>query len=92
MNLDVVLPHVFKMQNLCRLDLSFNNLVRLDPAIGDLTNLTILWLNDNPLREVPIEISKCHKLKELDLKNLGMALDFLYHTWFQFANLIHFGT
>jgi len=68
MNLDVVLPHVFKMQNLCRLDLSFNNLVRLDPAIGDLTNLTILWLNDNPLREVPIEISKCHKLKELDLK------------------------
>lgn len=39
MNLDVVLPHVFKMMNLVRLDLSFNNLVRLDSAIGDLSNL-----------------------------------------------------
>jgi hypothetical protein len=26
-------------------------------------------LNDNPLREVPVEISNCCKLKELDLKN-----------------------
>ena len=39
MNIDIVLPQVFKMQNLIRLDLSFNNLVRLDPLIGDLTNL-----------------------------------------------------
>jgi len=45
------------MTNLIRLDLGFNNLVRLDPAIGELNNLQILWLNDNPLREVPIEIS-----------------------------------
>jgi Leucine-rich repeat (LRR) protein len=29
----------------------------------------MLWLNDNPLREVPEELSKCHKLRELDLKN-----------------------
>lgn len=57
------------MTSLVRLDLSFNNLVRVDPAIGDLVSLEILWLNDNPLREVPVEISKCHKLKELDLKN-----------------------
>lgn len=28
-----------------------------------------MWLNDNPLREIPIEISKCTKLRELDLKN-----------------------
>jgi len=26
-------------------------------------------LNDNPLREIPVEISKCQKLKEIDLKN-----------------------
>jgi len=57
------------MNELIRLDLGFNNLVRLDPAIGELTNLHILWLNDNPLREVPIEISHCLKLTQLDLKN-----------------------
>lgn len=26
-------------------------------------------MNDNPLREVPIEISECQKLREIDLKN-----------------------
>jgi CCR4-NOT transcription complex subunit 6 len=34
-----------------------------------LKSLKILWLNDNPLREVPVEIGKCIQLKELDLKN-----------------------
>lgn len=51
------------MTNLTRLDLSFNNIVKLSPRIGELTNLQQLWLNDNPLREVPIEISLCRKLK-----------------------------
>ena len=69
MNLDQVLPEIFNMVTLIRLDLSFNNIVKLDPKIGDLTNLQQLWLNDNPLREVPVELSKCHKMKELDLKN-----------------------
>ena len=44
------------MKNLTRLDLSYNNIVKIDPRIGDLTNLQQLWLNDNPLREIPIEI------------------------------------
>ena len=69
------------MVNLTRLDLSFNNIVKLSPRIGELVNLQQLWLNDNPLREVPLAISQCHKLKvnrtfinlcllqELDLKN-----------------------
>lgn len=26
-------------------------------------------MNDNPLRELPLEIAKCSKLKEVDLKN-----------------------
>ena len=43
--------------------------MRLDPRIGDLCNLQILWLNDNPLREVPLELNDCYKLRELDLKN-----------------------
>ena len=45
------------MTNLIRLDLSFNNLVRLSPRIGELNKLQQLWLNDNPLREIPVEIS-----------------------------------
>lgn len=69
MNIDVVIPEVFKMANLQRLDLSFNNLVKLSPQINQLQNLQQLWLNDNPLRELPIEISHCAKLKEIDLKN-----------------------
>ena len=52
-----------------RLDLSFNNLVQISTAIGNLTNLQILWINDNPLRELPTELSNCKKLKEMDLKN-----------------------
>ena len=39
MNIDKVLPEVFSMTNLLRLDLSFNNIVKLDPKIGDLSNL-----------------------------------------------------
>ena len=57
------------MINLIRLDLSFNNIVKLSPLIGSLSNLQQLWLNDNPLREVPVELSNCHKMRELDLKN-----------------------
>jgi len=34
-----VLPEVFSMTNLIRLDLSFNNIVKLSAQIGDLTNL-----------------------------------------------------
>jgi hypothetical protein len=39
MNLDVMLPEVFKMTNLIRLDLSYNNIVKLDVKISNLTNL-----------------------------------------------------
>ena len=28
-----------------------------------------MWLNDNPLREVPVELSSCAHMRELDLKN-----------------------
>ena len=39
MNLDVVIPEVFSMTNLVRLDLSFNNIVKMNPQIGDMINL-----------------------------------------------------
>ena len=57
------LLQVFKLTNLVRLDLSFNNIVKLSPQIQQLQNLQQLWLNDNPLREVPLELSYCQKLK-----------------------------
>ena len=63
LNMDTVLPEVFALTNLVRLDLSLNNIVKLSPKIGELTNLQQLWLNDNPLREIPVEISKCQKLR-----------------------------
>ena len=54
---------MFKLTNLIRLDLSYNNIVKLSPQIENLNNLQQLWLNDNPLRELPLEIANCHKLK-----------------------------
>jgi len=41
----------------------------LNPLIGNLVNLQQLWLNDNPIREIPVEVSNCQKLQSLDLKN-----------------------
>ena len=43
--------------------------MKISEEIGVFTNMTQLWLNDNPLREIPVAISNCKKLKELDLKN-----------------------
>ena len=56
MNLDFVMPEIFKLKNLVRLDLSYNNIVKLSPQIELLENIQMLWLNDNPLREVPEEL------------------------------------
>jgi len=60
---------VFDLTSLIRLDLSYNNLVKISEEIGVFTNLKHLWLNDNPLREIPVAVSNCKKLQELDLKN-----------------------
>ena len=51
------------MLNLTRLDLSYNNIVKLSPEIGKLKNLQQLWLNDNPMREIPTEVQNCQKLR-----------------------------
>lgn len=39
MNLDNVLPEIFKLKNLVRLDLSYNNIVKLSPQIELLENI-----------------------------------------------------
>jgi Leucine-rich repeat (LRR) protein len=69
LNLDVVLPEVFRLSNLVRLDLSFNNIVKLSPQVKQLGNLQQLWLNDNPIRELPLEVSECLQLREIDVRN-----------------------
>jgi Leucine-rich repeat (LRR) protein len=39
LNIDAILPEIFTLVNLTRLDLSFNNIVKLSPRIGDMANL-----------------------------------------------------
>uniref|UniRef100_A0A7S3NQW4 Uncharacterized protein n=1 Tax=Aureoumbra lagunensis TaxID=44058 RepID=A0A7S3NQW4_9STRA len=58
---------VFEMKHVRRLELNNNFLQVLSPAIGDMTLLEELWLNDNPLRLLPGRICKCEGLKVLDL-------------------------
>ena len=55
-----------------RLDLSFNELVELPNTIENLTHLTHLWLNGNPLEHIPISTLYLHNLKQLDLRGLDV--------------------
>lgn len=67
---DTTFPkEVFELKHLTRLDLGYNNIQYLDPAIGKLVGLTELWLNDNPLTAVPVSVSLLKKLDTLDLRN-----------------------
>jgi hypothetical protein len=59
---------VFRLSNLMRLDLGWNELVELPAEIAQLTSLAQLWLNDNPLEVVPAEIEHCAKLQVVDLR------------------------
>mmetsp|Transcript_8619 Transcript_8619/g.9795 ORF Transcript_8619/g.9795 Transcript_8619/m.9795 type:complete len:104 (+) Transcript_8619:3-314(+) len=59
LNLDYIPSEVFSLTKLIRLDLSYNNLVKISEEIGTFTSLSQLWLNDNPLREVPTAIANC---------------------------------
>ena len=55
------------MTKLRILDLSFNNLEEIPKEIKNFQELTELYLNNNPIQSVPIELSQCWKLKVLDL-------------------------
>ncbi|OQR80437.1 hypothetical protein THRCLA_12080, partial [Thraustotheca clavata] len=41
-------------------------------AIGQLTSLEFLWLNDNPLQYIPSSIYKCSKLHVIDLNRTSL--------------------
>ena len=55
------------LQNLIRLDCSFNKLCQLPASIVQLDKLEVLLLIDNNLELLPIQIGGCKSLKELNL-------------------------
>ncbi|EER16335.1 ras suppressor protein 1, rsu1, putative [Perkinsus marinus ATCC 50983] len=58
---------VLSLTHLRRLDLSYNNLLRLDEELVRLDALRELWLDGNPLEELPVSL---HRLKHLELLSL----------------------
>ena len=56
------------------LDLAYNNITHLGPDIGKLKLLMFLWLNNNPLKEIPVEIKNCTQLKELDIRETEVSI------------------
>ncbi|EER08174.1 ras suppressor protein 1, rsu1, putative [Perkinsus marinus ATCC 50983] len=58
---------VLSLAHLRRLDLSYNNLLRLDEELVRLDALRELWLDGNPLEELPVSL---HRLKHLELLSL----------------------
>lgn len=54
---------------LVRLDLSRNSLSALPPSIGRLVLLQQLWVNDNPLTDLPEGLSACIQLRVVDASN-----------------------
>lgn len=63
----VIPENVFKLTNLCELDLSDNFLCSIPDDIGKLTKLEILTLYNNNLDSLPDSIGNLVKLWELDL-------------------------
>ena len=52
-----------------KLDLSYNKLIHLPVEIGQLTQLTVLYLDDNKLSHLPVEIGLLTQLTKLHLYN-----------------------
>ena len=60
---------MFQLINLKVIDLSFNNIEAIPSEIKVFQELTALFMNNNPLRTIPVELAECKKLKMLDLSD-----------------------
>lgn len=65
---------VLKLTDLVLLDLSFNSIEALPPSIIQLTALENFWVNDNPLKEIPVELAGLRRLRVLDLSNTEISV------------------
>lgn len=59
---------VFSVTDLIRLDIGYNQIRELPSDLfGSLVSLQQLWLNHNPIEEIPVAIEKLKKLQLLDI-------------------------
>ena len=63
----VINPLSFISKDITKLDLSYKILKVIPPEIFELTNLEILYLDNNQIFAIPPEIGKLINLKELNL-------------------------
>ena len=56
------------LEKLYRLDLSYNNIHHLPKEIVILTGLKELWLQNNPISELPFCIDNCSRLEVIDIR------------------------
>lgn len=73
MFLAAVPSSALRLTNLTRLDLGFNNLRELPPAIGSMRLLGELWVNNNPLTAIPRELAGCSALRVLLLQGTAVV-------------------
>ena len=68
-NLTEIPKEVFQLQNLTKLELSFNKILEIPDEIEKLQNLRSLLLYNNQIVIIPNAIEKLQNLKKLDLHN-----------------------
>lgn len=56
-----------------RLDLGHNNISVLPPSISLLIDLRELWLQHNPIKDIPRDIECCTRLEVIDLKGTEIS-------------------